>query len=205
MATEKVTRRVLILASEKIGQAATVVIGAAPNLSAKAVTSPRSALTSIAAYKPDFLVFEAGVIPVPAMQAIKNMGELAAAKKVPVIMVCGPLEDSVEQLRETLGIVEVLDEPYESKAVLEAIQGLIEKFEAARRESQMRKVKQQQIRERLRTASDKYAAMSAEAAAAKLNQPNPEVQDFASDDIAPPSEPDPTKPPDEPTWDGSGG
>ena len=71
---------------------------------------------------------------------------------------------------------------------------------------QMRQQKQQLIRARLRTASDKYAAMSAEAAAERLaqNDTPSDVQDFASDDAAPPTEHDPNKPPNEPTWDGSG-
>lgn len=212
MATENITRGVLLVASEEIGQAATTVLNAAVGISAKAVTGPRAALAAVAQLTPHFLVFEAGRVPVPAMQAVKNMAELTASRPVPVLMVDGPLDETVEKLKESLGIVQVLDGPYESAALLEAIKALVEKQEQARKDSQQRKLKQQQIRERLRSASDKYAAMSAEAAAMHLEMQKPEeeepekpqVQDFASDDVAPPAEPDPTKPPDEPTWDGSG-
>ncbi|MCA8937671.1 MAG: hypothetical protein KDB68_15860 [Planctomycetes bacterium] len=206
MATEKVTRNVLLVASEEIGSAASKVLNSASGLHAQAVTGPRAALGAIGALKPHFIVFEAGRVPMPAMQAVKNMAELATARKVPVLMVCGPTDESIEQLRSSLGVVEVLDEPYESVALLKAIQDLIEKIEQARRDSQMRQQKQQLIRARLRTASDKYAAMSAEAAAERLaqNDTPSDVQDFASDDAAPPTEHDPNKPPNEPTWDGSG-
>lgn len=202
MATEKVTRGVLLVVSEEIGHAASAVLTAAGHLNPKAVTGPRAALGAIGQLQPQILVFEAGRVPVAAMQAVKNMAELAASRKVPVIMVCGPVDETVQQLSESLGIVKVLDEPYASAGLLEVIQEHFEKLEQARRDSQLRHQKQQQIRARLRNASDKYAAMSAEAAAEKLSQP--EVQDFASDDIAPPAEPDPNKPPNEPTWDGSG-
>lgn len=212
MATENITRGVLLVASEEIGRAATTMLNAAMGLKARAVTGPRAALAAVAQMTPHFLVFEAGRVPAPAMQAVKNMAELTASRTVPVIMVCGPLDESVEKLRSSLGITDVLESPYESKALLETLQAAVEKIEQARRDSQVRKQKQQQIRERLRSASDKYTAMSAEAAAARLAQNDEpaqdapqvtELQDFASDDAAPPAEADPTKPPDEPTWDGS--
>lgn len=212
MATENITRGVLLVASEEIGQAASKVLNAAGGLNAKAVTGPRAALAAVGQVTPHFLVFEAGKFPVPAMQAVKNMAELTASRPVPVLMVGGPLDESVAKLKDSLGIVQVLDSPYESKALLEAIKALVEKQEAARKDSQQRKLKQQQIRERLRNASDKYAAMSAEAAALHLEmrkreeedaKKKPEIQDFAADDAAPVVEPDPNKPPDEPTWDGS--
>ncbi|MCA8920024.1 MAG: hypothetical protein KDB32_13165, partial [Planctomycetes bacterium] len=121
MATEKVTRNVLLVASEEIGSAASKVLNSATGLHAQAVTGPRAALGAIGALKPHFIVFEAGRVPMPAMQAVKNMAELATARKVPVLMVCGPTDESIEQLRSSLGVVEVLDEPYESVALLKAI------------------------------------------------------------------------------------
>ena len=216
MATESITRGVLLVASEEIGQAATKVLNASGALNAKAVTGPRAALAAVAQLTPHFLVFEAGRVPVPAMQAVKNMAELSASRPVQVLMVCGPLQDSVEQLKETLGIVQVLDSPYESSALLEALKSRIEKMEQAKRDSQERKLKQQQIRERLRTASNKYAAMSAEAAAMHLEQrkreeeqeeqeENQSFEDMVgNEDETPPTEPEADKPPDKPTWDGSG-
>jgi DNA-binding NtrC family response regulator len=203
MATESITRGVLLVASEEIGKSATDTLTGQGNLRVSAVTGPRAALAAVAQLTPHFLVFEAGRVPAPAMQAVKNMAELTASRPVPVIMICGPVEESIGNLTDSLGIAEVLDAPFDGSALLETLQRLIEKMEQARKESQLRRQKQQQIRERLRSASDKYAAMSAEAAAMRLQQPEPEVQDFASDDAAPPAEPDPNKPPDEPTWDGS--
>lgn len=206
MATENITRGVLLVASEEIGQAAANVLNAAGGLNARAVTGPRAALAAVAQLTPYFLVFEAGRFPVPAMQAVKNMAELTASRPVPVLMVGGPLDETTAKLKDSLGVVQVLDAPFESKALLDAISALVDKIEAARRESQVRRAKQQQIRERLRSASDKYAAMSAEAAAMHLEmskRQKEEIQDFASDDAAPAVEPDPNKPPDEPTWDGS--
>src|SRR5690606_26637136 len=118
----------------------------------------------------------------PAMQAVKNMAELTASRPVPVLMVGGPLDETTAKLKDSLGVVQVLDAPSESKALLDAISALVDKMEAARRESQVRRAKQQQIRERLRSASDKYAAMSAEAAAMHLEmskRQKEEIQDFA--------------------------
>ncbi|MCA8913808.1 MAG: hypothetical protein KDB90_00250 [Planctomycetes bacterium] len=203
MATESITRGVLVVASEEIGAAATRRLDGQPGLRAKAVTGPRPALGAIGSFGPHILVFEAGRVPVPAMQAVKNMAELAASRPVPLIMVAGPLDEAVENQRENLGIVEVLDSPFDGAALADAVKALVEKWELARKESQLRKQKQVQIQERLRSASNKYMAMSEEAARLKLGIGNEELQDFASDDAAPPAEPDPTKPPDEPTWDGS--
>jgi DNA-binding NtrC family response regulator len=201
MATESITHGVLIVASEAIGAEAAQLLGEQPGLRAKAVNGARQALGAVGQVNPHILVFEAGLVPVPAMQAVKNMAELAASRPVPLIMVGGPLNSALEQQRQALGIVNVLDGAFDGNALLDAIQALIEKWEQARRESQLRKAKQMQIQERLRTASNKYMAMSEEAAKQRL--PQPDVQDFASDDIAPAAEPDPNKPPDEPTWDGS--
>ena len=79
MATENITRAVLLVASEEIGLSASKVLNAAVGLSAKAVTGPRAALAAVAQLTPHFLVFEAGRVPVPAMQAVKNMAELTAS------------------------------------------------------------------------------------------------------------------------------
>ncbi|MCB9895153.1 MAG: hypothetical protein H6839_11935 [Planctomycetes bacterium] len=203
MATESITRGVLVVASEEIGAAATRQIEGQPGLRAKAVTGPRPALGAIGTFGPHILVFEAGRVPVPAMQAVKNMAELAASRPVPLIIVAGPLDAAMEAQRENLGIVEVLDSPFQGAALVEAVKQLVEKWESARKESQLRKQKQMQIQERLRSASNKYMAMTEEAARLKLGIGNEEVQDFASDDAAPSSEDDPNKPPTEPTWDGS--
>ena len=209
MGTESITRGVLIVASEEIGSHAAKHIGEKPGLRSKSVTGARAALGAISSFAPHILVFEAGMVPVPAMQAVKNMAELAASRQVPLIMVCGPLDETAEKLRETLGIVEVLEGAYSTSALVEAIQALVDKWEQARQESQVRKQKQIQIQQRLRSASNKYMAMSEEAAKQKLEmskheqQAAQDLQDFASDDAAPPSEPDPDKPSVEPTWDGS--
>ncbi|MCB9935421.1 MAG: hypothetical protein H6840_06990 [Planctomycetes bacterium] len=201
MATESITHGVLVVASETVGAQAGKLLSEQSGLRAKAVSGARQALAAIGQVNPHILVFEAGLVPVPAMQAVKNMAELAASRPVPLILLSGPLSAALEQQRATLGIVQVLDGTFDGAALLAAIRALIEKWENARRESQLRKQKQIQIQERLRSASNKYMAMSEEAAKQRLSQPD--VQDFASDDIAPAPEPDPTKPPDEPTWDGS--
>lgn len=201
MATESITHGVLIVASDAIGVEATRLLSEQPGLRAKAVSGARQALGAIGQVSPHILVFEAGLVPMPAMQAVKNMAELTASRPVPVIMLGGPLNASLEQQRNALGIVNVLDGAFNGQALIDAIRALIEKWEQTRRESQLRKAKQIEIQERLRSASNKYMAMSEEAAKQRLSQPD--VQDFASDDIAPAAEPDPTKPPDEPTWDGS--
>jgi len=201
MATESITHGVLVVASEVIGVEAARLLGEQPGLRSKAVSGARQALAAVGQVNPHILVFEAGLVPVPAMQAVKNMAELAASRPVPLIMVGGPLSAALEPQRQALGIVQVLDGAFNGAALVEAIKALVEKWEQARRESQVRKAKQMQIQERLRSASNKYMAMSEEAAKQRLSQPD--VQDFASDDIAPAVEPDPNKPPDEPTWDGS--
>lgn len=201
MATESITHGVLVVASEVIGVEAARLLGEQPGLRSKAVSGARQALAAVGQVNPHILVFEAGLVPVPAMQAVKNMAELAASRPVPLIMVGGPLSAALEPQRQALGIVQVLDGAFNGAALVEAIKALVDKWEQARRESQVRKAKQMQIQERLRSASNKYMAMSEEAAKQRLSQPD--VQDFASDDIAPAVEPDPNKPPDEPTWDGS--
>lgn len=203
MATENITYGVLVIASEEICPVAEKALGAGA-LRAKAVTGARQALGAIGGLSPHFLVIEAGRIPVPAMQAVKNMAELSAGRPVAIIMICGPLDEAIEKQRAALGITTVLDNPYSTQVLVETIKAAIEKLEQARRDSQMRKAKQVQIQERLRSASNKYAAMSEAAARERLNMPPPSepVQDFASDDAAPAVEPDPNKPPDEPTWDG---
>lgn len=201
MATESITHGVLVVASEVIGVEAARLLGEQPGLRSKAVSGARQALAAVGQVNPHILVFEAGLVPVPAMQAVKNMAELAASRPVPLIMVGGPLSAALEPQRQALGIVQVLDGAFNGAALVEAIKALVEKWEQARRESHVRKAKQMQIQERLRSASNKYMAMSEEAAKQRLSQPD--VQDFASDDIAPAVEPDPNKPPDEPTWDGS--
>jgi len=202
MATENVTHAVLVVATDEVGQAAEQALNAAGALRAKAVPGARQALAAIGSLGPHFLVIQAGHVPVPGMQAVKNMAELAASRPVPVLMVCGPLDATVEKQRAALGIADVLNMPFDRDAVVKWIKEAIEKAEAAKRESALRKQKQIQIQQRLRTASNKYAAMSEQAARERLNQPPPPVQDFASDDAAPPAPKDPAKPPDEPTWDG---
>jgi DNA-binding NtrC family response regulator len=204
MPTEKVTHSVLVVASEEVGQAAEKAFAAAGALHCKAVAGARPALAAIGTVKPHFLVIEAGRLPVPGMQAVKNMAELAASRPVPLIMVCGPLDATVEKMRTSLGIAHVLNSPFEAKAVVEFVKATIEKAQSVRRESEERKVKQMQIRQRLKSASDKYATMTEEAARMKLNpppEPEPEVEPV-SDDDGPAIDPDPAKPPDKPTWDG---
>src|SRR5690606_4381781 len=129
-----------------------------------AAAGARQALAAVGQVNPHILVFEAGLVPVPAMQAVKNMAELAASRPVPLIMVGGPLSAALEPQRQALGIVQVLDGAFNGAALVEAIKALVEKWEQARRESQVRKAKQMQIQERLRSASNKYMAMSEEAA-----------------------------------------
>jgi DNA-binding NtrC family response regulator len=203
MATENLNYGVLVIASEEVGRAAEKALNAAGRLKAKAVTGARAALTSIGGVKPAFLVIEAACIPVPAIQAVKNMAELSASRPVPVIIVGGPLDETVEKQKTALGITQVLDSPFDAKAVVDLIKSTIEKAESVRRESEQRKVKQMQIRQRLKTASDKYATMSEEAARMKLNPPEPEPEpEPASDSEEPAIEPDPPKRPDKPTWDG---
>jgi DNA-binding NtrC family response regulator len=202
MATEKVTHSVLIIASEEIGRSAEWAFAAAGALHSKAVAGARPALAAIASLKPHFLVIEAGRLPVPGMQAVKNMAELAASRPVPVVMICGPLDETFEKLRTSLGITHVLNSPFDAKAVVEYIKTTIEKAQAVRRESEERKVKQMQIRQRLKSASDKYATMTEEAARMKLNPPPEPELELPADDGETAIEPDPVKPPDKPTWDG---
>ena len=213
MATEKVTHAVLVIASENVGAVAERALNAAGAIHAKAVTGARPALGAIGSLGPHILVIEAGRLPVPAIQAVKNMAELSASRPVPVVMICGPLDETVEKMRTSLGIANVLNSPFDAKALVEYLKSSIEKAEqvrreamakmdASRRESEERKVKQMQIRQRLKSASDKYATMTEEAARMKLNPPpEPEPEPEPEDD-GPAIEPDPPKRPDKPTWDG---
>jgi DNA-binding NtrC family response regulator len=201
MATETLNYGVLIIASEEIGKAAEKALNAAGRLTAKSVTGARPALAAIGSAKARFLVFESGKVPAPAMQAVKNMAELTASRPVPLIMVGNPLDEAMEKQRTALGITHVIT-PFDAAALVTAIKSTIEKAEAARQESEQRKAKQIQIRQRLKSASDKYATMTEEAARMKLNpppEPEPEPEP-ASDEPA--VEPVDEKLPDKPTWDG---
>jgi DNA-binding NtrC family response regulator len=202
MTTEKVTHSVLVIASEEIGRSAVKAFAIAGALHAKSVTGARPALAAIGSMKPNFLVIENGCLPVPGMQAVKNMAELAASRTVPLIMICGPLDAAIEKQRTSLGIVQVLNAPFDGKAVVEFIKATIERAQAVRRESEERKVKQMQIRQRLKSASDKYATMTEEAARMKLNPPPEPEPEPVIDEDGPAIDPDPAKPPDKPTWDG---
>jgi hypothetical protein len=199
MPTENLNYGVLVIASEGIGQVIELALNAAGRLKAKTVPGPRPALAAIGNVKPAFLVFETGRVPVPAMQAVKSMAELTAGRPVPLIMVGSALDETVEKLRTSLGISHVIS-TLDAPAVVAAIKTTIEKAEAVRRESEQKKVKQMQIRQRLKTASDKYATMSEEAARMKLNPPPEPEPEPATDE--PVVEPADEKLPDKPTWDG---
>jgi DNA-binding response OmpR family regulator len=197
---------VLLVVSAEVGEVARADVAAVGTYRVKAVTGARNALAAIADTKPQVLVFESGLVPTPAMQAVRNMAELTASRKVPIIMICGPLDPAQEKLRVSLGISEVLDGPYNPKTLLLAIQHEITKIDKQLEDTRLRR----------QTASNRYATLTEETARQRLNPDAPpipeapespaapDIQDFASDDAAPPATEKPSEPKD-PTWDGSGG
>jgi len=162
MATEAVKRPVLLLASPATALRGSVDLLASGVVSVKAVATVKEALTSIPMMRPAVLVIESGAAQSAHIVAARQLAELSASRKVPIVIVGGPLDEATESKRQSLGIAAVIDGAWNGAAVIEAIKPIIEEMDRQLREKQAAEDarmgaarKQNQIRERLAQAAQK--------------------------------------------------
>lgn len=131
---------------------------AANGLTVKAVGSIKEALTTISTARPQALFIEAGAAQPQHIVAAKQLAELSASRKVPVVMFGGPLDPALDAKRASIGIVTVLDGAFQFDAAVEAITAAISAIDETLRAQQTRTEQQRrqaQIRQRLAQASMK--------------------------------------------------
>lgn len=162
MAAGNVKRNILLIAQTSVALRASVELTATGKVTVKAASTIKEAMTAIPQLKPTLLVVECGSVHTGHIIAAKQLAELSASRKVPIVIVGGPLDAATAASRPNLGVVAVVDGEWDTEAVMAAVGPVFEEMDQKVREKQavedarMAKVnKQQQIRDRLAQAAAK--------------------------------------------------
>lgn len=162
MATGRVKRSILLLAQPSIALRANMELTATGKVTVKSASTIKDALRAIPQTQPAVLIIESGTAQTGHIIAAKQLAELSASRKVPIVIVGGPLDAATVASRPALGIVAVIDGDWDTEAVLAAIQPIFDEMDQKAQEKQaaedarMAKFnKQQQIRDRLAQAAQK--------------------------------------------------
>lgn len=162
MSTASIKRSILLIAKPTVALRASVELTASGKVTVKAASSVKEAMTAIPQVKPALLVIECGTVHTGHIIAAKQLAELSASRKVPILIVGGPLDAATAASRPNMGVVGVVDGEWDTQAVLAAMEPVFDEMDQKAREKQaaedarMAKVnKQQQIRDRLAQAAAK--------------------------------------------------
>lgn len=166
-------RPILLLAQPGVVELASVQLAATGHFQVKTTSSVKEALTAIPAARPWALLLQADAVQPQHIVAARQLAELSASRKVPIVVFGGPLDAATEARREALGIVHVVDGNFEVMAIEGAIQAAIAPMEEKARE-EMERAQQQREAQQARLDQQRKAAQIRERlaqAAAKLKPP----------------------------------
>lgn len=158
----------------------------------KAVSTVKEVLTSIPTARPHCLVLQNNMAMPQHILAAKQLADLSASRKVPVVIFGGPLDPALDEKKANIGITDVVDGDYRLGPVLEAIKTAIGRVDKAMLElRQAAEAKQkaaqqkleadrrrQQIQERLARASQKLQALPPDYGAEPPEPPPPPKKQF---------------------------
>lgn len=132
-------RPLLIIADEASLENVRMELADAGPFRVKAVTTAREALAAVPSVQPHAVLIQAGMVQARQLLMLRQVAELAASRKVPVVMFQGPLDEELEERRQQLGIAQVVDGEYRLAPVLEALRGCIARIDQLRRTDQIRR------------------------------------------------------------------
>jgi len=199
--TTSAKRPILLMARPEVLETARLELSDSALLTVKAVSTVKDALTSIPAARPVCLVFQNNMAMPQHILAAKQLADLSASRKVPVVIFAGPLEAALAEKKANLGITDVVDGDYKLAPVLEAIKtaiGRVDKVLADAKAAQEAKMKaaqqkreadlrRQQIQERLMRASQKLQALPPDYGVEPLDKEPPkkafDAQALPDDDV----------------------
>ncbi|MBX3474302.1 MAG: hypothetical protein KF754_07960 [Planctomycetes bacterium] len=190
--TTSAKRSIVLLVRPEILETARMELADTAILLVKAVTTVKEALTSIPAARPHCLVFQNNMAMPQHILAAKQLADLSASRKVPVVIFGGPLDPALDEKKANLGITDVVDGEYKLAPVLEAIKTAIARVDKplleakAAQEAKVKAAQQkreadlrrQQIQERLMRASQKLQALPPDYGAEPPEPPPPPKKQF---------------------------
>lgn len=132
-------RPVVVVADETLLETIRMELADAAPLRVKAVSNIQDALKAIPAAQPHALLIQNGKAQPRQMMIARQIADLAASRKVPIVIFGGPLDPALELKRSDYGIYEVVDGGYVLAKVLEALKTAIGKIDALRRTDHIRR------------------------------------------------------------------
>ena len=124
--TTSAKRSIVLLARPEILETARMELADSAILLVKAVSTVKEVLTSIPTARPHCLVLQNNMAMPQHILAAKQLADLSASRKVPVVIFGGPLDAALDEKKANIGITDVVDGDYKLGPVLEAIK----KFDA---------------------------------------------------------------------------
>ncbi|MBX3460878.1 MAG: hypothetical protein KF696_13095 [Planctomycetes bacterium] len=134
-----VLRPIVLVADEAILETMRMELADAAPLRVKAVPTMQEALAAIPTAQPHAILIQNGKAQPRQLMIAKQISQLAASRKVPIVIFGGPLDPALEVKRNDFGIAEVVDGAYLLAPVLEALKSAIGKIDALRRTDQIRR------------------------------------------------------------------
>lgn len=132
-------RPVVVVADETLLETIRMELADAAPLRVKAVSNMQEALKAIPAAQPHALLIQNGKAQPRQLMIARQIADLAASRKVPIVIFGGPLDPALELKRNDYGIYEVVDGGYVLAKVLEALKTAIGKIDALRRTDHIRR------------------------------------------------------------------
>jgi DNA-binding NtrC family response regulator len=132
-------RSILLLAPEDVLSEARMELSDAGPLRVKAVSNVKEALNAIPSAQPHVLVIQVGLAGARQILTLRNVADLAASRKVPVVMFGQELPEDLDSRREKLHIHEVVPKPYRLGPVLEAIRAAMTYADKLRHTDEVRR------------------------------------------------------------------
>jgi len=168
MASERRTvpnmRSIVLLASDELLSTARMELADAGPFKVKAVDTVKAALAALPTTQPHALVVELGKASAVQLRTLRDVAELAASRKVPIVIFGGELPEDLESRREALQIWGTATGPYRVGPVLEAVRRAIGMADQRKRTDE--------VRRKLATASQKLRPV----------QPPPETPETPEED-----------------------
>ncbi len=124
----------------------------------RAFASAQQAVAALPKAQPHALVVQQGQAQPRQLIMARQLAELAASRKVPVVLFGVPDDESLDQLKAKIGILETLGSEFTPEQLLEAVRGAILKVDQWLKQAQKARI----IRQNLARAAE------------KLNQPRPD-------------------------------
>jgi hypothetical protein len=131
-------RAILLIAAESEAENIRIQLADAAMLRVKSATNAREATDLIPQVRPHALLIQKGQVAPLTIKSLRELAELTARRRVPVLCFEGPLPPDVEEQREALGIWEVLDGAFKLAPTVEALRAAIARSDKLRDSSKVR-------------------------------------------------------------------